>query len=335
MADERIHSTDEVADRDVIAGPGARIREARERAGLSQQDLADRLHLNVSMLESLETDRFDALPVPAYVRGYLRAAARALDLDPEPLIAAFDAQGVREPKLDTPPVTAGPGVAAARRGHRRAPYVLGVVILAAVVVLIAYGWYERQAEVRVLPGLSSDRITLEEPHRAPLSTREDPPVTVPGDEAQPEPRAEPLQDIGPPPVIGDRGVEPEPEREAQALEPEAVEEAPPDIEPEPPVAESEPEPPGNGLLPAGDGADSLSLTFVDDSWVEIHDATDARLLVGLMRDGTERRVSGVAPFRVFLGNAPGVRVRINDEAYDPSPHTRSDNTARFVLERSR
>jgi cytoskeleton protein RodZ len=335
VADERIHSTDEVADRDVIAGPGARIREARERAGLSQQDLADRLHLNVAMVESLETDRFDVLPEPAYVRGYLRAAARALDLDPKPLIAAFDAQGLREPKLDTPPVVGRPGVAAGRRGHRRAPYVLGVVILAAVVVLIAYGWYERQAEVSVLPGINSDRITLEESPRAPLPTREEPPVTMPGDEAQPEPRAEPLPDIGPPPVIGDRGMEPEPEREAQALERETVEEAPPETEPEPPVAEGEPEPAGNGLPPAGDGLDSLSLTFVDDSWVEIHDATDARLLVGLMRDGTERQLSGVAPFRVFLGNAPGVRVRINAEAYDPSPHTRSDNTARFVLERAR
>jgi cytoskeleton protein RodZ len=335
VADERIHSTDEGVDHDMIAGPGARIREARERAGLGQQDLADRLHLNVSMVEALETDRFDALPVPAYVRGYLRAAARALDLDPEPLIAAFDAQGLREPKLDTPPVAGGSGVAAARRGHRRAPYVLGVVILAAVVVLIAYGWYERQAEVSVLPGVNADRIILEEPPRAPLSTREVPPVTMPGDEAPPEPRAEPLPDIGVPPVIGERGMEPEPEREAQTVERETPEAAPPETEPAPPVAESEPEPPENGLPPAGDESDSLSLTFVDDSWVEIHDATDARLLVGLMRDGTERQVSGVAPFRVFLGNAPGVRVRINDEAYDPSPHTRSDSTARFVLERSR
>src|SRR5690606_38643634 len=98
-------------------------------------------------------------------------------------------------------------------------------------------------------------------------------------------------------------------------------------------AQSATEPDGGNAVDVPPDSDALVITFVEDSWVEIHDANDQSLLVGLMREGSERRLTGAAPYRVFLGNAPGVRMRINDQSYDPSRHARSDNTARFVLDR--
>lgn len=77
----------------------------------------------------------------------------------------------------------------------------------------------------------------------------------------------------------------------------------------------------------------LVLRFAEDSWVEISDARGESLLVGLMREGTERRLEGVPPYRVFLGNAPGVRIEHDGSSYDAARHARTDNTARFTLER--
>jgi cytoskeleton protein RodZ len=76
----------------------------------------------------------------------------------------------------------------------------------------------------------------------------------------------------------------------------------------------------------------VTLRFTEDSWVEISDARGDSLLVGLMREGTERRLEGQLPFRVFLGNAPGVRIDVDGSPYDPSRHGRADNTARFTLQ---
>jgi cytoskeleton protein RodZ len=322
VVDNIAPNRDETAGLAASASPGARLREARERAGLSARDLAARLHLHVAIVEHLEADRFDALPEPAYIRGYLRAAARALEMEEGPLIAAFDAQGLREPPFETPPVVARRRVSGASRGHRKSPYVVGVVILGAVAVLIGYAWFERQPPVG-----TAERFTIQErtePLPPPVAesvapqavTEPEPSVPPPAHTAPDTPAPDPLAGSSPEalplPVTGDT------DRAAEAEAPPAAETpAPAPAEP-PPVAA---------------GAGELRLVFVEDSWVEIHDAREERLLVGLMREGTERRLSGTPPYRVFLGNAPGVRVQIEGQDYDASRHARSDNTARFVLDR--
>lgn len=328
MVDDMTLNRDEDAGLAASASPGARLREARERAGLSAQDLAARLHLHVAIVEHLEADRFDALPEPAYIRGYLRAAARALEMEEGPLIAAFEAQGLREPRFESPPVVAQGRVSGASRGHRKSPYVVGLVILGAVAVLIGYAWFERQPPVG-----TAERFTIQErtePLPPPVAesappqavTEPEPSVPPPAlaapDTPVPDPLAGPSPEALPPPVTGDT------DRAVEAETPPAA--APPPSAETPAPATAEPP-------PVAAGAGELRLVFVEDSWVEIHDAREERLLVGLMREGTERRLSGTPPYRVFLGNAPGVRVQIEGQDYDASRHARSDNTARFVLDR--
>jgi cytoskeleton protein RodZ len=72
-------------------------------------------------------------------------------------------------------------------------------------------------------------------------------------------------------------------------------------------------PPGaGGSRPAGNGAQAqLSLKFLALSWVEISDADGRRLLDGLYARGSVREVSGTAPLRVVLGNAPAVDLELN------------------------
>jgi cytoskeleton protein RodZ len=69
-----------------------------------------------------------------------------------------------------------------------------------------------------------------------------------------------------------------------------------------------------------------------DSWIEVYDAEGRRLLYGLEPAGAQHRLRGTRPFRVFLGNAPGVAVEINGRPFDLSPLVRRDNTARFTLQ---
>ena len=78
------------------------------------------------------------------------------------------------------------------------------------------------------------------------------------------------------------------------------------------------------------GQDRLTLYYREDCWTEIRDARGRRLLYETVPAGSTRVVDGVAPFQVFFGNAPAVRLRVNGEPYDFTPHIRRE-FARFTV----
>ena len=57
---------------DTRSGIGARLRAGRERMGLTLLQVAEKLHVDAKVIESLEAERFDALGAPVFVKGHLR-----------------------------------------------------------------------------------------------------------------------------------------------------------------------------------------------------------------------------------------------------------------------
>ena len=80
-------------------GPGHQLSIAREAANLTLSDVASYLHLDIKTIEALEHDEYEQLPAPMFVRGYLRGYARLLKLRPEPILEAFDHNGLGPPPL--------------------------------------------------------------------------------------------------------------------------------------------------------------------------------------------------------------------------------------------
>lgn len=78
--------------------PGAAMRFERQKAGLDAAALAARTRLSLRIIEDLEANRFESMP-PAYVRGYMRAVARALDVIPDGWIRSYEGLGFAEPVL--------------------------------------------------------------------------------------------------------------------------------------------------------------------------------------------------------------------------------------------
>ena len=66
-------------------GTGARLRGAREKAGLSLAQAAESLHLDPRTLEALEAEDFAALGADVYVRGHLRRYAELIGESPAQL----------------------------------------------------------------------------------------------------------------------------------------------------------------------------------------------------------------------------------------------------------
>lgn len=70
---------------------GQYLRKARERRQISLEEISRVTRVGIRYLEALEREAFDALPADVYVRGYLRAFARELGLDPEETMARYEA----------------------------------------------------------------------------------------------------------------------------------------------------------------------------------------------------------------------------------------------------
>jgi hypothetical protein len=75
---------------DPVIGPQFAV--ARERLGLSVDELADRTRIRPHVIEAIEVDDFAACGGDFYARGHLRTLARVLGVEVAPLLATYDEQ---------------------------------------------------------------------------------------------------------------------------------------------------------------------------------------------------------------------------------------------------
>lgn len=69
--------------------PGAILAAKRTEAGITEEQMAARLKMTLRQIRELEADNYEALHGIAISRGFVRAYARSLKIDPEPLVAMF------------------------------------------------------------------------------------------------------------------------------------------------------------------------------------------------------------------------------------------------------
>ena len=71
---------------------GSSLREARIRQDLDFPELEERTKIRPKYLRALEDERFDILPAPTYVRGFLRSYAESLGLDGQPFVDEYNSR---------------------------------------------------------------------------------------------------------------------------------------------------------------------------------------------------------------------------------------------------
>lgn len=85
------------------------LRAAREQRALDLEDVAAQTHVRPALLQALEEGRYDLLPGPVYVRGFLKLYARAVGLDPRTVVEAWEREVGVPPRTPTsPPPRPGP-----------------------------------------------------------------------------------------------------------------------------------------------------------------------------------------------------------------------------------
>lgn len=80
-----------------LAGCGARLKQAREAAGLGIDDVAAKLHMPAHIVRSLEAEDWSRLGAPVFVRGQVRSYSRLMGLTTAPMMDALVDVGPVEP----------------------------------------------------------------------------------------------------------------------------------------------------------------------------------------------------------------------------------------------
>ncbi len=283
---------------------GEQLKSARVAQGKALQAVAETLHLDLATISALEADDHHHLPAPIFVQGYIQNYARLLGLPAEPLLTLYKQHAPSTPELivggskERPKPIVRMNEVMRFTQHRSVGRWL-VRVFAVLLVLLMAGamWW-------LWPQLFSASVE---------SKVETPVMFAPMGGSSATIRTTVIETpevmIAPDVVMIDES-------------PAVVE------EPAVPVASIAPEPPP----PAVQSLDQLIISSEQESWIEVVDAEQTRVVYRLFLAGHSHQVEGKAPFEVLLGYAPGVELRVNGQLFDITPYIVSDNSARFSAE---
>ena len=280
---------------DASEGPGAALCAARESLGITCREVAEALNLPLRAVEALEVNDYEKLPAPVFTRGYIRAYAKLLELDPDPVVARYSVEDRDNVTREDTSINSLQDVI------RRYPeWVIGG---GAVVLLVLFGL----VLFLLWPLFQPDIVKPAE-----LST------TVPASGA-----VEQVASTIPP------RKQKQNTQKQETLEPDPGESTQPGVR-DSQTQSDLPVSPGSVRRISALGDDRLWFEFSDECWVRVLSTTGENLYSDLNLAGQTLELVGSGPFRILLGYAPGVRMAFNGEPVVLGPHTRN-NVANLVL----
>lgn len=346
---------------EAVLTPGEYLRQAREKYGLSVEDVATELNLTVAQISSLEDNRFGDLPGKTYILGYMKAYARLVNCTEAELFRNFDLQednsirGIKPVMKET-------------RSRGRYKKMLSLPLIAVVGGLMFLWWQSRErSEVISLEAGSGQQQDMQPADQGPAGTPAQAemqiiaPVLTGGESAADGNSAEAGTTVGEVRTATGAGSDTQTiedqlqaqiaaEVQSQARDQNQV--LPPGPEGEDPArdgdAATEPMPAAQvaavesvaesptqtvkkkkPAANAGKGR-TVNMEFSATSWVDLRDAEGQRLLYENVNQGRQVSVKGKPPFSVFLGNAGGVEIEYEGKPFDFSAFT-NGVYARFEL----
>jgi len=296
------------ADQSGMTVPGARLSEARQAQGLATGDVARRLKLSVGQVEALEAGRYHDLPGPIFVRGFIRNYAKLVKLDPDELLqAAADSLPQAAARPEMPPSRDIPFPSATPRRWPQFAAV-GAVVVVGLLAVYEFGGNDVPGTVATAPALDTPAAKTPPAKKKPASA----PSLSPAAAVRPSAPANPPEAEVEVPVVT-RQASPAP---AATSSPATA---------APPVVVSRQE------RPVHPDEREVRFVFEEESWVEVRDRNDTVIFYQLNASGTVRRVAGLPPLTVVVGNAQGVKMTYAGQPVDLTRHTKID-VARVTLQ---
>ena len=299
-----------------LLSPGQMLSAARVQQNLTQREVAETLHITMHYVNAIEHDDHDKLPGAVFAKGYIKRYAEIMALDETAVMASYEDLSHARPAV----------IAGTSRNAKKArcvgKSVWVMAALATIFITLFFGlwaWNGEDADTlrgSVIPVLSElpESASPEQPvtpmpaaptgidsasRRSATAVRE----------AQSLPLASPQQA-----TVDGRTVSGSINR-TETDEENAIG-----------GASSRP-----ATVVEGEGEDTLKLSFSGASWIEVRDSGHGDRYRDLRVAGDVLEIKGVAPFDVFLGDAPRIRLVLNGVDIDLLQETRIDNSMQLTV----
>ena len=302
---------DDVASPERVTRLGEELRAARIAHSMEISDVAQRLNLELHVVEGLEAGNYERLPEPAYIRGYIMAYLRLMEL-PLSMLESFDEQFPVDGPLATSPGISS-GSACSRDGWVRC-ISTGLIVL----LIIAIGLWLLEESFHIL-----------NPKTEPVTAQQ---VEETSYEPEPDTESLPLE------VQTDITIN----EEAPALEDSDMVESAADVTTsdatldmaaagnaaETVAVASEPEQQAEieTEIPA---LPRLEMKFLGTSWVRVDDSSGSKLKAGTFNEGQEVSIEHAGELRLIIGRSNSVELIYAGQPVDLSEF--KSGVARLVL----
>lgn len=320
--------------------PGTILKLAREQRGMSQQDVAHRLNLRISLIRDIEQDRFDQKTASTFTRGYLKTYARFVGTDEQAVLAAYDRLGLKDQQYSE--MYSFSGRTQREASEHRVRFISWVLFIG-LAGLGGTWWWLQPAEEPVPTAINEagqlvvkaiDTAVLADKSSAAKATKDV--VSSASATAITSGAEETTETSADLPVITDNeGQEPTvlSSTAAEQDEPEQTSVVPAAI---PAVSAATPTAPvaASSTAPtevAVDASVALQLHFTDSCWLRVADASGKSLFEGTKNAGDKVNVSGKEPFSLTIGAPRAVSVYFHGQAVDMSSYIRQGVVARYKL----
>ncbi|PML77745.1 cytoskeleton protein RodZ [Enterovibrio norvegicus] len=326
--------------------PGTALKQAREAQGLTEQDVADRLRLRVSVIRELEADCCDQKQIATFTRGYIRSYAKLVGLNSDKLLCDF--QPAKEHEDSAQQMQS---FSRKTRLEKHDSRVMGLtwVILAVVVGLTAFWWWQNQQNDPLLSLPESANIfAQQETETSDGSTVTLDVVTDVVEPASTDASSDTAASVDAVSNV-DAASNENTASDANAAEGNATEE---NVSTDIVLSKSEPtqtassaertETPAVTTTTASSTTSTtptatqnsplapLTMRFSADCWVDVRDANGKRLVAGIKTAGESVSLSGKAPFKIVLGAPSAVDLAYDGKKVDLSGYP-SGRVARLSL----
>lgn len=304
------------ADKISPLSPGQMLSAARVQQNLTQREVAETLHITMHYVNAIEHDEHDKLPGAVFAKGYIKRYAEIMALDETAVMVAYEGLG-----YVSPAAIVGTG-RNTRKPRRVGKSLWAVAASAAVFISLFLGLWAWNGEDADTPAGSLEPALSESPESSgpaqPLTAM--PAAPAESDSASRRaaavvrdplslPLASPQQaTVDGRAVSGSVNRAEIDERNASGLD------------------SAEP-----ATMVEGEGKDTLKLSFSGTSWIEVRDSGDGDIYRELRMAGDVLEIKGVAPFDVFLGDAPRIRLSLNGNDIDLSQEPRIDNSVQLTV----
>ncbi|MBU2180790.1 MAG: DUF4115 domain-containing protein [Gammaproteobacteria bacterium] len=341
---------------------GALLRQSREQKGLTTAEVATRLRLKTSQIEQIEAEDWDPAVSVTFMRGYLRAYARLLKLPEKEILQNFELQAayLRNQAKPMHSFSKKNRLDAVDNRFMLATYLLVVLLIG---LFLVWFWQthildsqpvsvvpeyrisgDESSDVNtsiqptsVLPAIVNDQgasvtqssepsesVSVEVTMPTESSTVVEQPLTLESETQGTTNQLKPTTDAAP---VTDSQASEGANASADSANPvndQRITNT--DATPTPAAASVEVQT-ASDVVRTG----QLDLTFSEQCWVTVEDATGKRLAYGMKSAGQSLQLTGQLPLRLTLGNAAAATVQLNQMAVDLSGY-RAGQVARLTLD---